>query len=740
MAPRSRADRLKIFSRYRLPQILLIILGLAYLDLLTGYRMYALMDVLHEHRSWQFMLNRLLAQDSSPPSWNPFTFCGSPLMADPEFMTCYPPAVLYRLLPFEVAHGWFLCLHWLVAGLAMYVFLARQGLTPHGRILGAVSFSLSSHLGLVAFNAQSIASASWLPLIVVGVVGTASVPMRVMLSATALSWQALAGQPQYLIYGASLLGLVTFSRLRFQEAATKLASTGGLAIALSAVCILPFLVYLVTETTRGTQLGPGMLSLDVMRPSDLLGLLFPYWPHAHGMTPLQQLRSLWASHHFVGLATLTLGIATACALRAEHSVRTATAGTVMAIMLAVLPSTPMWAHIVRGLPFLAFFRHSALWMVISDFCIAWLAACGVDHLGKKGAHAMLRLTKGIASLFLTTTILLGALRLISPAWLSDTLGFEIMLKVRRLIVGPGVFVPTLISACFLIVVLSPLVRRRSFRSGLLIIGTCVELVACRKYLITTVPSAWCMKPTLTQIALDQLVQKGAPSTVRTAHWPPQNRPGYRDSVILRATTLQDLMVRTIERLAPNLQALAGAQSIDGDNPLIPVLAHNRLADLKSRLAWDKSVETKLLLMGVNVVLSGAKIPALGSPHLKTSSLVMYMLRGSLPLITTSVPCEGNQLRLSDVSAPGLWTGEVRSSHGCIVTVRETAARGWKLFVNERRSTFLVSASGFLSFRIPPGTSHFILKYDPVMLRLGFFLSALAAGFICIVCTFRIKSD
>src|SRR5262245_57094977 len=58
------------------------------------------------------------------PLWNPLNNCGIPFLAQWNTLVCYPPSLLYLLLPMPWALNFFCLAHLFLAGLGMY-FLAR---------------------------------------------------------------------------------------------------------------------------------------------------------------------------------------------------------------------------------------------------------------------------------------------------------------------------------------------------------------------------------------------------------------------------------------------------------------------------------------------------------------------------------------------------------------------------------------------------------------------------------------
>ena len=140
------------------------------------------------------------------PLWNPMTFCGWPLVADPQLRWMYPPNGLLLVLDPAFAFSILVLAHMAFGALGMWVYL-RQVLRTGSwaAACGAASFGLggffANHLmsGIVVFPA----TAAWVPWILLlgWRLGAPGASVRtVALFAGALGLQVLAGAPQIVFY------------------------------------------------------------------------------------------------------------------------------------------------------------------------------------------------------------------------------------------------------------------------------------------------------------------------------------------------------------------------------------------------------------------------------------------------------------------------------------------------------------------------------------------------------------
>jgi hypothetical protein len=174
MAPTSRAQvarRTTTFGPHNVrtrrhlgPLALLVAAWLWFVgSLLTGPGNLYLIDTSLIDVPFRVTAARML-RDGHFPFWTSQIQCGFSLFADGQTGVLYPPFALYVLSPTPEMHDWFIALHYLGAGLAMYLFLIGRGLHPLAATLGgAVYFG-----GPIMFAAHvvvgMVTTLAWLPL------------------------------------------------------------------------------------------------------------------------------------------------------------------------------------------------------------------------------------------------------------------------------------------------------------------------------------------------------------------------------------------------------------------------------------------------------------------------------------------------------------------------------------------------------------------------------------------------
>lgn len=190
------------------------------------------------------------------PLWNPFILCGDPLAASAQPAPYYPINALSLLLPLALAFTFGAAAQLLAAMLATFLYLRDLGCREVAALLGAVGWALSS---FVAFWVEWPlgAAVSLVPLVALGARRVVRHPgwRSALLLAGGLSLVVLAGHPESVVHVVAVggvLGLVDAAatpRRRWGAIAGWTAAAGALALALSAIYLLPLLEAL-RQTTQ----------------------------------------------------------------------------------------------------------------------------------------------------------------------------------------------------------------------------------------------------------------------------------------------------------------------------------------------------------------------------------------------------------------------------------------------------------------------------------------------------------
>ncbi len=99
------------------------------------------------------------------PLWNPYSFAGSPLLANFQTGAFYPLNIVFFLLPFSLAWSIFIILQPILGGIFLYWYLRSLKLHPIAATIGSISFIFSGFAISWLEWGNIFATILWLPLI-----------------------------------------------------------------------------------------------------------------------------------------------------------------------------------------------------------------------------------------------------------------------------------------------------------------------------------------------------------------------------------------------------------------------------------------------------------------------------------------------------------------------------------------------------------------------------------------------
>jgi hypothetical protein len=338
--------------------------------------------------NYRFAAESLRAGDF--PFWNPYIQSGAPFAADIQSGLLYPinlivfllvPAVTYRVVTLLVVfHLW-------LAGALTFACGRGLGLPRLAALLAGVAFALSDLFVIHVGNLNTIAVASWIPLLLLcahrAALGGGA--RWVGLGAFGTAMAALAGHAQPLLFGllgVALVGLfhawTPLRRGALGGAARRvwpLAAFAALGLAAAAVQLVPAAELTALSARRA-------ISFDTsteysLAPGYLLSFIVPgFYGRGPGGYWGQWLRS---EGGYVGVLTLVLAFVT-LAVRRDKVARLLALVAGFALLLALGGATALHALFYRFVPLFGSLRGPARTIVLTDLALALLAGVGLALL------------------------------------------------------------------------------------------------------------------------------------------------------------------------------------------------------------------------------------------------------------------------------------------------------------------------------------------------------------------------
>lgn len=128
------------------------------------FKNFLITDPVRQQIPWKYLATHL-EKNVELPLWNPYSFSGSPFLANFQTAAFYPLNILFFILPFSFAWSVFILLQPLLAGIFLYLYLRNLRLHPIAALLGGITFAFSG-FGMVWLEWGNIFhTLLWVPLI-----------------------------------------------------------------------------------------------------------------------------------------------------------------------------------------------------------------------------------------------------------------------------------------------------------------------------------------------------------------------------------------------------------------------------------------------------------------------------------------------------------------------------------------------------------------------------------------------
>jgi hypothetical protein len=132
------------------------------------FKNFLITDPVRQQYPWKFLAIDYL-KIGQLPLWNPYTFSGSPLLANFQSGAFYPLNIIFFILPFNTAWGIFILLQFLVGGIFMYLYLKNLRLLTTSALMGAITFIFSGFFIAWSEWGNIVHTLLWLPLILLSI-------------------------------------------------------------------------------------------------------------------------------------------------------------------------------------------------------------------------------------------------------------------------------------------------------------------------------------------------------------------------------------------------------------------------------------------------------------------------------------------------------------------------------------------------------------------------------------------
>jgi hypothetical protein len=245
---------------------LLLLIALAYGDILAGSRALYLQDLTSYHFPMKHIV-RDAVRSGELPYWNPFYSAGQPLAANPAYELFYPLQWLVVLLPFAYAFQLHIIIHFALAAIGAFLLIRSFGVKAPAAAIGAAAFVFGGPYLSLSSKLPLLFSMSWMPLVLLltrRAIDRGSVA-RIFAAAAAISMQLIIGEPTIVIQTWALIAGYAVYRLIEARGSGRwraivlpiflpIMACGATAVLIAAVQLLPAIDF-ARDTVRSRGLS-----------------------------------------------------------------------------------------------------------------------------------------------------------------------------------------------------------------------------------------------------------------------------------------------------------------------------------------------------------------------------------------------------------------------------------------------------------------------------------------------------
>ncbi len=326
------------------------------------------------------------------PLWNPYSFSGTPLLANFQSGAFYPLNLFFFVFKFENAWSMLIILQSILAGIFLYFYLSIFNLNKWAKLTGSLVYVFSGfHVAWLEWNTV-IHIALWLPLLLLA--------QEHLIKKISLQWIIIfliaecsaifAGHLQVYFYFMLISNLYLITRLlqissgeysgkslvrEFVRRCVPFIFLGITVLILTSIQTVPTF-QLILQSARETDQGNWQQNGWFIPWQHLIQFIIPDF---FGNPTTLNYWGTWNYGEFIGYISIAPLILSLYALFFRHDKKTLFFGSLFFISLIFsLPTLFAKIPYILGIPFISTSQPTRL-LFITDFSLAILATLGFDY-------------------------------------------------------------------------------------------------------------------------------------------------------------------------------------------------------------------------------------------------------------------------------------------------------------------------------------------------------------------------
>ena len=670
------------------------------------------------------------------PLWNPLSQCGVPFLAQWNTSACYPPSLIYLLLPLPWSLNFFCLAHIVLACMGMYRLASCWTQDRLAASVAGLGFAMSGLLLNSMLWTSNLAAMAWMPFVVLAVwLGWRGGGRRVAAAALAGAMQMLSGSPEVIAFTWFMLGALWLCEVAYQglplwPSLRRFAFIVGLVAGLAAVQILPFL-----ELLAHSERASGYTQADVW-PLPLWGWANFVVPQFHAAQSLMGTYHLhgqyWLKSYYAGIGILSLALAGIWRGR-SLKIWWLAGAALLGLWLAFGNDGLLYAALKRVAPAIGMARYPVKFIVVPVFALPLLAAYGLSQLhnstaenSRRGGRVLFAVGGLLGALTIVTLVTARQHPLLDESWSAT---WQSAFQRMFFLAGSIMAIVALGRA--------RVPRTRTWLGGAVVVLVGLDLLTAAFRLHPTVAIKAFGPLELNMSARPRLGESRALVTEQ-AHLL-LNRIGTPDPIMycvgIRGALYQNSHLPEeipkvdgfcslrLKGSADVLSALAGGTNFV-PSPMADFLGVAQVLDADNLFAWHARTNAMPLVTAgqrpvfassaeIRSAITNAGFDPRQMVYLPTTARTAVTATNATPASISSAQWSAHRVRfLAEASAPAL------------VVVAQSFYPNWHAFVDSRPVTLWQANHAFQALEVPAGRHEIALVYEDKQFHRGMVISIL----------------
>lgn len=671
-------------------------------------------DMIDQAYPWRYFIGECL-QNGHLPLWNPYQLLGSPIHADPQSSAWYPITWFFGYLfgydIYVISFDFFL--HIFLAGMGMFYLAKQLKFSDETAFFMGVSYMLS---GFFAGNAQHfmwIISGTWIPFIIGAFLALKDSPSISAAIKLGLAFFMImtGGYPAfiflllYLLMAIFILFTVDFIRkkeygplFRF----TKHLSISAIFTLLSGMVILISVYHLQDAMTRGSGVTLRQALFGAFTLKSFISFILPF-------ASIRDMdfygTDLSMSNAYFGLLTLVFFMA-GLMIRRSKIVNLFLFWGLFCLTASVGSILPVREFLYHYFPFMNLFRFPAIFRVFFILSFIVVAGFAFDEWRKGALH----LSNKIRIITLAMTGLLLGLVVFALMHkglnMMDFIKNQLFVSSDKSLILQHILFQATIQLIFLILFFLFLSWRKN------------KIYAIAAILMIT--------------GLDMIIatQLNGPYTIyyaqlksrenyKYARQFPEGFPIPGSGPLIDNKDSGKLIYQALWR---NMNIFHKEVSYEGYNP-VHLKGFEEMSDNHPKL-FETILQNPLVYLADNVCpLDSLAIHEKDSNYLKGR---VYFDEEAYKLLKAEglMMNEGDSIRVVEFS-PEKIQAISKTTNDVLVNLLQNNYYGWKATIDGQPANIFTGNMSFISVKVPAGNHEVDFFYDPVGVKIGFWISLIA---------------